>query len=219
MTAPPPRLVIGNKNTSSWSLRPWLLMRRLGLPFEEVHINLRAPDKKEQILALSPSGKIPALITGYLTVWDTLAITEFLAEHHRDKLVWPEGEEARAVARSVSAEMHSGFQALREHCPMDFTARSPKAELPDSVAADVRRVVSIWQDCRTRFGAGGPFLFSKFSAADAMYAPVASRFRTYIPDLAGFGDDGVAQRYVDTVFAMPEMKDWEAGAHAQLAAG
>ena len=140
MTAPPPRLVIGNKNTSSWSLRPWLLMRRLGLPFEEVHINLRAPDKKEQILALSPSGKIPALITGDLTVWDTLAITEFLAEHHRDKLVWPENEEARAVARSVSAEMHSGFQALREHCPMDLTARSPKAELPDSVAADVRRV-------------------------------------------------------------------------------
>ncbi len=200
-------------------MRPWLLMRRLGLPFEEVHINLRAPDKKEQILALSPSGKIPALITGDLTVWDTLAITEFLAEHHRDKLVWPEGEEARAVARSVSAEMHSGFQALREHCPMDFTARSPKAELPDSVAADVRRVVSIWQDCRTRFGAGGPFLFSEFSAADAMYAPVASRFRTYISDLARYGDNGVAQRYLDTLFAMPEMKDWEAGAHAQLAAG
>ena len=219
MTAPPPRLVIGNKNTSSWSLRPWLLMRRLGLPFEEVHINLRAPDKKEQILALSPSGKIPALITGDLTVWDTLAITEFLAEHHRDKLVWPEGEEARAVARSVSAEMHSGFQALREHCPMDFTARSPKAELPDSVAADVRRVVSIWQDCRTQFGAGGPFLFSEFSAADAMYAPVASRFRTYISDLARYGDNGVAQRYLDTLFAMPEMKDWEAGAHAQLTAG
>ena len=129
------------------------------------------------------------------------------------------GRGARAVARSVSAEMHSGFQALREHVRWISPPGRRKPSCRNSVAADVRRVVSIWQDCRTQFGAGGPFLFSEFSAADAMYAPVASRFRTYIPDLAGFGDDGVAQRYVDTLFAMPEMKDWEAGAHAQLAAG
>src|SRR4029078_6125665 len=113
------------------------------------HINLRAPDKKEQILALSPSGKVPVLITEDLTVWDTLAITEYLAEQHRDKPVWPTDGKARAVARAVSPEMHSGFQALREHCPMDFTARAPKADLPDAVAADVSRIVSIWQDCRT----------------------------------------------------------------------
>lgn len=218
MTAPPPRLVIGNKNTSSWSLRPWLLMRRLGLPFEEVHINLRAPDKKEQILALSPSGKIPALITGDLTVWDTLAITEYLAEHHRDNLVWPADDKARAVARSVSAEMHSGFQALREHCPMDFLGRKPKGRLLKPVAADVRRIVAIWQDCRARQASGGPFLFGRFSAADAMYAPVASRFRTYLPDLAPYGDDGTAQAYVEAIFAMPEIAEWESGARQQIEA-
>jgi glutathione S-transferase len=207
------RLVIGNKNTSSWSLRPWLAMRRAGIAFEEVDIDLRAPDAKARILAHSPSGKVPALLAGGRTIWDSLAIVEFLAERH--PTLWPRAAAARALARCVSAEMHSGFQALREHCPMDFLGRKPKARLPDPVAADVRRIVAIWQDCRGRHGSGGPFLFGRFSATDAMYAPVASRFRTYLPDLATYGDDGTAHAYVEAVFALPEIVDWEAGARAQ----
>jgi glutathione S-transferase len=211
------KLVIGNKNISSWSLRPWLAMRRAGIPFEEIGIDLRAPRAKAQILAYSPSGKVPALLVGGgRVVWDSLAIMELLAE--AKPALWPSGAAARALARSVSAEMHSGFQALREHCPMDFLARKPKARLLNPVAADVRRVMAIWQDCRARYGAGGPFLFGRFSAADAMYAPVASRFRTYLPDLAPFGDDGSAQAYVDAVLAMPEIAEWEHGARREVEA-
>ena len=123
--------------------------------------------------------------------------------------------EARALARSVAAEMHSGFAALREHCPMDLLARAPMASLPETVAADVRRIVALWRDCRRRFGASGPLLFGGFSAADAMYAPVASRFRTYLPDLARYGDDGTAQAYVDALFALPAMAEWEEGARRE----
>jgi glutathione S-transferase len=211
------KLVIGNKNTSSWSLRPWLAMRRAGIPFEEVDIDLRAPDAKAQILDYSPAGKVPALLVGGgRVVWDSLAIVELLAEEH--PALWPRAAAARALARSVSAEMHSGFQALREHCPMDFLGSKPKARLLKPVAADVRRIVAMWQDCRARHDAGGPFLFGRFSAADAMYAPVASRFRTYLPDLAPYGDDGTAQAYVDAVFAMPEIAEWESGARKQVEA-
>lgn len=217
MSAQPYTLVIGNKNTSTWSLRPWLLMKRMGLAFDEVHVNLRAADKKQQILAHSPSGKVPALVDGDLTVWDTLAIVEHLAERNPAVAIWPRDARARSIARSVSAEMHSGFQALREHCPMDLLARAPKAELPEAVAADVGRIVALMRDCRARFGAGGPFLFGAFSAADAMYAPVASRFRTYLPDLKPFGDDGTAQGFVEVIFSMPEMAAWEDGARAEVA--
>jgi glutathione S-transferase len=211
------KLVIGNRNTSSWSLRPWLALRRAGIPFEEIEIDLRAPDAKAQILEYSPSGKVPALLVGGgRVVWDSLAIMELLAESHPS--LWPRAGAARAHARSVSAEMHSGFQALREHCPMDFLARKPKGRLLKPVAADVRRVIAIWQDCRTNYGAAGPFLFGRFSAADAMYAPVASRVRTYLPDLAAYGDDGTAQDYVDALFALPEMAEWESGAQRQIEA-
>ena len=141
-------------------------------------------------------------------IWDSLAIIEYLAEAHPDFGLWPASRDARAQARCMSAEMHSGFQALRQHCPMDFLARAPKAELAQDVAADVRRIVALWQDCRSRFGAGGPFLLGSFSAADAMYAPVASRFRTYLPDLAAYGDDGTAQAYVEALFALPAMIQW-----------
>jgi glutathione S-transferase len=212
------RLVIGNKNASSWSLRPWLAMRHAGLPFTEVNIDLRAPDAKSRILAHSPSGKVPALIVDGEVIWDSLAIFEFLAETHPEAALWPAAGNARAVARSVSAEMHAGFQELRNQCPMDLLARIPKPELPAEVAADVRRIVSIWRDCRHRFGAAGPFLFGPFSAADAMYAPVASRFRTYVPDLASYGDDGTLQAYVDALFALPAMVQWEREARAELAA-
>ncbi len=211
------KLVIGNKNTSSWSLRPWLAMRRAGIPFEEVDIDLRASDAKAQILEYSPSGKVPALLVGGgRVIWDSLAIMETLAE--TNPMLWPRASAARAHARSVAAEMHAGFQALREHCPMHFLGRKPKTRLPKPVAADVRRIVAIWQDCRTQYGSAGPFLFGRFSAADAMYAPVASRFRTYLPDLAPHGDDGTAQDYVDAIFAMPEIAEWESGARQQVAA-
>jgi len=212
------RLVIGNKNTSSWSLRPWLAMRHAGLSFGEVNINLRDPDAKAQILAQSPAGKVPALLTGDRVIWDSLAILEFLAEAHPEAGFWPASRNARTVARSVSAEMHAGFQSLRQHCPMDFLARTPKTELADETAADVRRIVALWLDCRRAFGDGGSFLFGAFTAADAMYAPVASRFRTYLPDLAAYGDDGTAQAYVEALFALPSMLQWGQEARSEIAA-
>ena len=217
MTTTRYRLVIGNKAWSSWSLRPWLAMRRLGLPFEEINVPLRLPGSQAKILEHSPSGLVPTLLDGDLAIWDSLAILEYLSEQHPDGQMWPEGRAARAMARCVSAEMHSGFSALRQHCSMDLFARSPQATLPAEVEADVRRIVALWRDCRARFGDAGPFLFSAFSGADAMYAPVASRFRTYVPDLARYGDDGTAQAYVETVFAMPEMDAWTEGARVELA--
>ena len=212
------RLVIGNKNTSSWSLRPWLAMRHAGLPFSEVNINLRDADAKAQILAKSPSGKVPALLVGDRAIWDSLAILEYLAEAHPETSVWPKSREARAHARCVSAEMHSGFQPLRLDCPMDFLARAPRTVLAAEVGTDVRRIVSVWLDCRRQFGQSGPFLFGAFSAADAMFAPVASRFRTYVANLAPYGDDGTAQAYVDALFALPAITAWENGARAEVAA-
>ena len=216
MAATKYQLVIGNKNTSSWSLRPWLALAHFEIPFEEVRIDLRALDKKQQILRYSPAGKVPVLLADGLVVWDSLAILEFLAEQDADRALWPRAREARAVARSVCAEMHAGFAPLREHCSMDFVARAPKPSVPEPVAADVRRIVALWKDCRARFGHSGPFLFGSFSAADCMYAPVASRFRTYLPELAPYGDDGTAQAYVETLFALPAMDAWEAGARSEL---
>jgi len=210
------RLVIGDKAVSSWSLRPWLALRHAGIPFEEINIKLRQPDTKAQILRHSPAGKVPTLLTDDgQAIWDSLAILEFLAEAHPQARLWPERRDARALARSVSAEMHSGFAALREHCPMELLARTPMATLPDAVGAEVRRIVALWGDCRRRFGASGPLLFGAFTAADAMYAPVATRFRTYLPDLAPYGDDGTARAYVDALFALPAMAEWEAGARRE----
>ncbi|HEX2841922.1 glutathione S-transferase family protein [Hyphomicrobium sp.] len=213
------RLVIGNKNTSSWSLRPWLALKQAGIDFTEIRINLRAPDKKEQIRAHSPAGRVPVLWADDLMVWDSLAILEYLADRHPDKALWPSDVRARAIARSAAAEMHSGFQALREHCPMNFLARDPKADHIDPVQVNIRRIVELWKDCRQRFGADGPFLFSGFSIADAMYAPVASRFRTYIENLGAFGDDGTCAAYIETLFALPAMKEWADGARQETASG
>jgi glutathione S-transferase len=207
------RLVIGEKHWSSWSLRPWIAMRRLGIAFEEVVVRLRRPDTAAEILRLSPSGKVPALIDGDQVIWDSLAILETLAEQH--PRLWPESRAARAHARSISAEMHSGFQALRHHCPMEFLARVPKADLAVEAKADVRRVVAIWREARGRYGRGGPFLYGAFSAADAMYAPVVSRFATYLPDLEPYGDDGTAASYVAMMMATPEMTAWGEGAKAE----
>ncbi len=211
------RLVIGNKNWSSWSLRPWLAMRRMQLPFEEINVRLRKPDSKDAITRYSPSGLVPLLLDGDLVVWDSLAILEYLAEAHPDAALWPAERRARAVARCVSAEMHSGFVPLRSACPMEILATIPLDPLPEEVAANIRRIIAIWQDCRRDYGDGGPFLFGAFTAADAMYAPVASRFRTYVPDLARYGDDGTAAAYVEAIFAMPEMDLWTAGARTEVA--
>jgi glutathione S-transferase len=212
------RLVIGNKNWSSWSLRPWLAMRRLGLPFEEINVRLRLPDSKSEILKYSPSGLVPLLLDGDFAVWDSLAILEYLADARPDAGMWPSDRKARALARCVSAEMHSGFAPLRTTCPMELLAKNPLAPVPEEVVANIRRIIAIWQQCRRDFGGGGPFLFGRFSAADAMYAPVASRFRTYVPDLTPYGDEGTAAAYVATIFAMPEMEAWAAGAKSEAAA-
>ncbi len=212
------RLVIGNKNWSSWSLRPWLAMQRVGLPFEEINVRLRRPESKAEILKYSPAGLVPVLLDGDLIVWDSLAILEYLAEQHPDKHLWPRDREARALARCASAEIHSGFADLRRTCSMELLARHPLDPVPDDAAIDIRRIVAVWKACRARFGQGGPFLFGDFSSADAMYAPVASRFRTYLPELRPFGDDGTAAAYVATVFAMPEMALWTDGARAETAA-
>ena len=211
-------LVIGDKNLSSWSLRPWLAMAHLGIPFEEERIRLRQPDSKAAILRHSPSGKVPALKTNGLVVFDSLAILEYLADAHPGLGLWPAAAEARALARAVSADMHSGFATLRNEMPMDLTSRLPTPPIGRELGNDIRRIVAIWRELRDAYGSRGPFLFGAFSAADAMYAPVATRFRTYGVDLAAFGDDGSAAGYVETIFAMLAMAEWESGAREELAA-
>ena len=197
-------LVIGTKRFSSWSLRPWLAAKMAGVEFDEVLIALRQPETKAEILKHSPSGKVPCLIHGGLAVWDSLAICEYLAELH--PTLWPEGREARAVARAVSAEMHSGFPNLRNVCSMDVGALTPLAEVPPEVQAEVDRIQALWADCRARFGAkaGGPFLFGRFSIADAMYAPVVSRFTTFAIKM-----DSVSQAYCDAIWSLPAMQEWK----------
>ena len=196
-------LIIGSKRYSSWSLRPWLVARMAGLNVDEILITLRQPDTKANILRHSPSGKVPCLIHDGVTVWDSLAICEYLAETFPEANLWPEGREARAVARAVSAEMHSGFVALRNTCSMDMCADTPLDDIPADVAADVARINAIWEDCRARFGADGPFLFGRFSVADAMYAPVVSRFTTF-----GLPTGAVGQAYCQAIWTLPDMQAW-----------
>lgn len=209
------QLVIGNKNFSSWSLRPWLLLKQAGLPFREIPVRLRQADTKAQILAHSPSGKVPALIDGDLTVWDSLAICEYLAEKASLNQVdlWPADPKARAEARSVSAEMHSGFAALRQQMSMEVAASRPGEGQTPEVLADIARIADLWTSCRERFAAAGPFLFGDFSVADAMYAPVAFRFHTYGVELPP-----LAAAYRDTLLALPAMQEWAAGARAEVGA-
>lgn len=206
----PLTLVVGNKVYSSWSLRPWHLLRHAEVPFEEVTIPLYQEGSKERILARSPSGKVPAFLDGELCIWDSLAICETLAERFPDRCGWPRDAAARAVARSVSAEMHSGFTALRHELPMN--AREKRAGVVPSAdaRADIERVSAIWAECRARHGAGGPWLFGAFSPADAMYAPVAIRFWSYDAALPP-----AAAAYRDTVLADPPIVEWMRGARAE----
>lgn len=200
-----PTLIIGTKRFSSWSLRPWLAAKMAGIAFDEVVIALRQPETKANILEHSPSGKVPCLVDGDLVVWDSLAICEYLAE--KAPALWPDDPVARAVARSVSAEMHAGFQNLRNMCSMDVLSDLPMAEIAPDLAPEIARINAIWTDCRTRFGDCGPFLFGRFSVADAMFAPVVTRFLTYHLPL-----DAVPAVYADAVMALPAMAEWIAAA-------
>lgn len=204
------KLVIGNKNYSSWSLRPWLLMKVLELPFTEQLIPLYQPDSKPRLLEQAPSGKVPALHDESLVIWDSLAITEYLAEQFPGVAVWPRDTEARAVARSVACEMHSGFGALRTHMPMNLRAALPGKGRTPQVQEDIERIQDLWSDCRERYGQDGPFLFGAFSAADAFYAPVVTRFVTYEVPLSDLGAD-----YRDSLLALPAMQDWYAAARLE----
>jgi glutathione S-transferase len=209
-------LIIGDKNFSSWSLRPWLALKQCAIPFAEERIRLRQPDTKAGILRNSPSGKVPVLKTDTGLVWDSLAILEYLAERHPGQRLWPQGEEARGAARSISAEMHAGFVTLRNELPMDLLGLYPSPPIGDGLESDIRRIVAIWREARERYGKYGHFLFGAFSNADAMYAPVATRFRTYGVDLGKYGDDGNAATYMETILALPAIEEWTEGARAEM---
>jgi glutathione S-transferase len=198
-------LVIGNKNYSSWSMRPWLAMRASGIAFEEVFIPLYTDDKadKDRILSFSRSGKVPSLVDGDITVWDSLAIIEYLAERFPEARLWPEDRAARAHARSISAEMHSGFLPLRNECGMNLHRPIGAVTLSADARANIARVEQIWTDCRARYGKAGPFLFGAFTGADAMYAPVVHRFRSYAIKVGP-----LAQAYMETMMALPAFAEW-----------
>ncbi len=208
------QLIIGSRAWSSWSLRPWLAAARCGAPFEDILIPLRWDGAADAIGAVSPSRRVPVLRDGDLTLWDSLAICEYLAETYPEAKLWPTDKAARAIARSVASEMHSGFTALRSACPMDLALRTVQPPTPE-VSADVRRIVALWRDCRRRFGQGGPWLFGQWSIADAFYAPVATRFRSFGIDLAAHGDDGAGQAYVETSLSDPDYLRWEQAALAE----
>ena len=196
-------LVIGNKNYSSWSLRPWIAMKVAGIPFEEVVIPLYLEGSRERILQYSPAGKVPILIDDGEPVWETLAILEHLAERFPQAGLWPADTKARSLARSIAAEMHAGFQPLRQHCTMNLWLPPKPRPQPDEVLDNIRRIETIWRDCRTRFGRGGPFLFGRFGAADAMYAPVVARFHNY-----GLPVQADTRGYMDNVMALPAWREW-----------
>ncbi len=211
------RLIIGNRNYSSWSLRAWLVAARCGVPLEVVRLPLDTPEFADRVHALSPSGRVPALQMSDLSVWDSLAIAETLAERFPAARLWPADADARAEARAVSAEMHAGFSALRRELPMNIRARRRVA--PSAQAwADIERVQAIWASCRARFQAQGPWLFGNWSIADAMYAPVVTRFVTY--GVGGRCADAAADarvaEYVGTTCAEPRLAAWSALAHEEV---
>jgi glutathione S-transferase len=200
-------LVIGNKNYSSWSMRPWVLMRQLGIPFEEVKLRFHSEEWTREIGGLSPSGLVPVLRRGGQAIWDTLAIVETLAEWHPGHGIWPADPVARAWARSICAEMHAGFRELRGTMPMNIRASHPGKGMTAATRADIARIEALWKETRARFGSGGPFLFGAFGAADAMYAPVAMRFHTYGVALAP-----ESERYCRALRAAPGVHAWIEGA-------
>jgi glutathione S-transferase len=208
--AMPLKLVIANKAYSSWSLRPWILLAHFKIPFEEIVIPLDEPTTRKRILAYAPNGKCPSLHDGAISVWESLAIVEYVAEKYPDKAIWPRAKAARAYARSLSSEMHAGFQALRQHCPTNFRRPVRKLELTESVEAGVARIEAAWAEARKTFGAAGPFLFGRFSAADAMFAPVVNRLHAYDVKVKKATRD-----YMDAIMALPAWKAWIKDAEAE----
>ena len=206
------KLVVGDRNYSSWSLRPWLVLKQSGLPFEEISIRLRERNTRTEIFKHSPSGKIPCLVDGGTVVWDSLAIYEYIAE--KAPSMWPTDSRSRAEARSISAEMHSGFVALRHVLPMDIAASKPFVARTADVDGDIARIIEIWEGCRSRFVDAGPFLFGRFTIADAMFAPVVWRFLTYEIELPA-----ASRKWVEAMLALPAMQEWHAAALAEKAAG
>jgi glutathione S-transferase len=203
------RLIIGNKNYSSWSFRPWIAMKALGIPFEEILIPfgepIGNPEFKAKLAAYTPAGLVPVLIDGDVHVWETLAILEYLAEKFPDEHLWPADVKQRAEARALASEMHAGFSALRGECPMNIRRPVRARTLSDAALANVKRIETMWTEARARHG--GPFLFGKFCAADAMYAPVVARLHTY-----GIKVDRDALAYMEAMMALPAWAEWKAGA-------
>lgn len=203
-------LIIGNKNYSSWSLRAWLALRAAGIPFREEKLGFFTEEFSRRLGALSPAGLVPVLLDDDFAVWDSLAICEYAAERHPQAGLWPRDARARARARALAAQMHSGFSALREALPMNIEAKLAGIDLPEAAVQDISRIQAIWQDTRAEFGQQGPFLFGAFSIADAFYAPVVSRFVTY-----GVAAAGPVRGYMDAVLALPAMQEWTRDACAE----
>jgi glutathione S-transferase len=204
-------LVIGNKNYSSWSMRPWLALRAANIAFEEIFIPLyTGAADKQRILEFTHAGKVPVLIDDDVTVWDSLAIIEYAAERFPEGRMWPEDRASRAHARSISAEMHSGFAALRIECGMNLHRPVGAINLSAAAYADVARIQQIWTDCRARYGKSGPFLFGAFGAADAMFAPVVHRFRTY-----AIGVSPEVRDYMDAIMSFPAFREWTSAGLAE----
>ena len=203
-------LVLANKAYSSWSMRPWMVLKHFDIPFDEIVIPMNQPETHAEMLKHAPSGKCPSLHDGTISVWDSLAIIEYLAETYPTFPIWPRGTEARAYARSLSAEMHSGFMALRRECPMNIRRPRRAIKVSEDVRADVVRIDEAFADARTRFGAAGAFLFGDFSAADAMFAPVVNRFDTYDLPVSD-----TTRAYMAAMKALPAWQQWERDAFAE----
>jgi glutathione S-transferase len=197
-------LIIGNKNYSSWSLRPWLALRQAGIDFTEVKLSLGAsPEIKAELRRNSPTGRVPVLMDGDLMIWESLSICEYVAECFPEANLWPKDRHARAHARSISNEMHAGFADLRQAMPMDIRSRYPWKEATLAVQADIDRIIDIWQHCRQHYGKDGDFLFGPFTIADAMFAPVVTRFVTYDVPL-----EPICRAYAEAILALPAMQSW-----------
>ena len=201
------QLVIANKNYSSWSLRPYMALAMAGIPFEEKLIRFGEPRFGREVRKISPAGRVPILVHGKLTIWDTLAILEYLAEAFPDKGLWPKAKAARALARSIASEMHSGFSDLRNTCPMNLRRPAKAIPLTEETRADAARIDAIWRECRQTHGKGGKFLFGRFSNADAMFAPVVTRFETYAIPVSKD-----SRAYMDAVMATPAFQKWKTAA-------
>ncbi len=205
------KLIIANKVHSSWSMRPWLVLKHFGIPFDEVLVpfgpTFDDPEWKAVVSQFTPAGKVPALVDDKIQVWETLAIIEYTADIHPELAIWPKEIAARAMARAISSEMHAGFGALRNACPMNLGKKHAAKDRGPAVAADVARVCKIWKAARDQFGAGGPYLFGNFSAADAMYAPLVTRLVTY-----NIAVDAASQKYIEAIYDLPAFKEWRKSA-------